>query len=88
MLFWFTLTLKVGMIHCCIHIVYAIFFVLEGPVRLFVGSLLVPRMRRKGIYACLVLSAILFIATAILFDNNDEGKFDVAKMITDIYTIF
>lgn len=47
---WYTIVLKVGVVHCCIFMVYMIFFVLEGPFRLAMNAIFVPRMRRKGLY--------------------------------------
>ena len=87
-MFWFTIVLQVGIIHCCIYVTYTMFFILESPVRMLVSSFLMPRIRRKGIYGCLVLSAVLFIATSWMNDHNTDGRFDTLKLVTGLTAKF
>ena len=49
---------------------------------------LLPRMRRKGIYGSFIISAALFFVTKLLFDNNTDGLFDTAKLITGVASKF
>lgn len=87
-LLFYTIVLQVGMIHCCVYVTYTFFFILEGPFRIGFISFFLPRMRRKGIYITLCISASLFLLTTIMYDNNTDGMFNTAKLITGVASKF
>ena len=88
MVMFYTIVLQIGMIHCCVYVTLTIFFILEGPFRIWFTAFFLPRIRRKGIYCTLSVSAILFLITTIMYDNNSDGRFNTAKLITGVAAKF
>ena len=83
-----TILYSMGIMHCCIYVTYSILFILEGPVRMAIGAVLMPRMRRKGIYISMVLSAVLFIITVLINDFDTDGSLGSLKLVTGVLAKF
>jgi len=82
--------------HCCIYITYAVFIILEGPLRGSYTGVLTRKVRRKGIYFFSGFSAIFFLLMLALtkFDEEDEyailklGLGAIAKLCCTSYFVF
>ena len=63
---FYTILFHIDVIHCCIFITFTIAFVMEGLLRGLAGYVVMPRMRRKGGYVCIITTAVLYMITVEL----------------------
>ena len=80
MVFWWNILMGADKMHCCIYISYAVFCVLEGPIRASYTFFLTGKVRRKGIYGFLTLSALFFLAMIGLTKYDVEGNYAILKL--------
>ncbi|CBY23377.1 unnamed protein product [Oikopleura dioica] len=93
---WMNIIMAADKMHCCIYITYAVFIILEGPLRGSYTGVLTRKVRRKGIYFFSGFSAIFFLLMLALtkFDEEDEyailklGLGAIAKLCCTSYFVF
>lgn len=77
---WINIVMAADKMHCCIYITYAVFIILEGPLRASYTSVLTKKVRRKGIYFFSGLSAIFFLLMLALLKYAEDGEYAMLKL--------
>ena len=77
---WINIIMAADKMHCCIYITYAVFIILEGPLRASYTSILTKKIRRKGIYFFSAFSAVFFLLMLALFKYDEEGRYAILKL--------